>query len=184
MFPIQLPTDWQLAEQHNGLNQLPELKDWVCCESSLTVRIKELGVSFSVEVLQQSHQPLTASLQSTLDTQDKEALVREVVLKQGNVPLVYAQTIMPVSTVNGTEKRLAELGNQSLGQVLFQSKQTIRGPIECTEVTPESELGRYICGDLLQPFEKPIFIRRSLFTLSDYPLLVNECFLPSLIHND
>lgn len=184
MFPIQLPTDWQLARQHETLKLDPVLNDWVCCESSLTVRIKELGVSFSVEVLQQSYESLSASLQNTLNTTDNEALVREVVLKQGNVPLVYAQTVMPISTVKGTEKRLAELGNQSLGQVLFQSKQAVRGDIECTEVSPTSELGRFITQELQQPFHSPVFIRRSLFTLNDYPLLVNECFLPSLLNDN
>ena len=180
MFPLALPVNWSLAHTHHVLAQFPKLKDWVCCESSLTVRVKELGVSFSVEVLNQSETVLTLEQQQTLKTTDRDALIREVVLKQGNTPLIYAQTLMPHSTILGSEERLAHLGNQSLGQVLFQTKGATRGDIECTEVTHDSDLATFIENHLKQPMHSPVFIRRSLFSLNNKPLLVNECFLPAL----
>lgn len=180
MYPLALPVNWSLAHTHHLLAQFPKLKEWVCCDSSLTVRVKELGVSFSVDVLNQSEISLTKEQKSVLDTKDKVALVREVVLKQGDTPLIYAQTIMPESTILGTEERLANLGNQSLGQILFQTKSATRGNIECTQVLQDSPLALFIEQHLKQLINKPVFIRRSLFSLNNKPLLVNECFLPAL----
>jgi len=154
--------------------------DWIKCESSLTVRIKELGIAFNVDVLNQCQKDLSKTQQSLVKTDDQSGLFREVLLKQGELPLVYAQTIMPDSTVSGTERMLAQLGNQSLGQVLFQSPQAIRGEIEYAEVEANSVLGQYIEKTLQQTIKQTCYIRRSLFMLNNKPLLVCECFLPAL----
>ncbi len=181
MYPIELPEHWQIAKNHSLLSDFPDIKQWVCSESSLTIKIKELGVAFSVEVLSQSYRSLDKSMQSVINTGDSVALVREVVLKQGDVPLVYAQTLMPESTIIGTEKRLSDLGNQSLGQILFQSNQAIRDQIECAVVENDSPLALFIEDKLKQSLTKTCFIRRSLFHLDNKPILVNECFLPALV---
>ena len=157
-------------------------QDWIGCESSLTVRVKEMGIAFNVELLSQFNKPLLTDHQNKLNTADTSGLHREVLLKQGDLPLVYAQTLMPDSTISGTEKMLAELGNQSLGQVLFQSPQAIRGEIEYARVDQTSELGVFVSSQLHQPMSEPCYIRRSLFHLNNKPLLVCECFLPALFN--
>lgn len=180
MFPIELPTNWQLANNSQSLAANKGLKSWVCSESSLTVKIKELGTAFSVEVLNQCYQAIDEKTQQQLNTKDSVALIREVLLKQGDKPLIYAQTIIPESTIVCTESRLAELGNQSLGQVLFQSKETQRGHIEVSTVSDSSALGSFIQNKLGQALTDVCFIRRSTFNLNNKPLIVNECFLPLL----
>lgn len=182
MLPISLPEHWCKCAQH--LEQISDEKarDWVQSESSLTIRIKELGIAFNVELLRQTTKPIDDSLRQKLGTDDESALFREVLLKQGAKPLVYAQTIMPLSTVTGTEKVLAELGNQSLGQVLFQTPQAIRSALEFSEVLSNSALGQYIQNDLQQAITQPCYMRRSLFHLKGKPLLVCECFLPDLFN--
>lgn len=182
MYPISLPDDWLATDQHKISNQ--QARDWVCSESSLTIRIKELGISFSLEVLNQTEQVLTKSMQKLLSTNDTSAMFREVLLKQAGIPLIYAQTIIPSSTISGTEKMLAELGNQPLGQVLFQSPKSIRGNIQYSLVKNNSQLGRYIETVLNQPMQEPSYIRRSVFRLNHKPLLVCECFLPALFISD
>lgn len=183
LFPIQLPTQWLSAANNANIISNLTTKEWLTSESSLTVRVKELGIAFSLEVLSQSDQPLSTSLQKTLGTNDTSALFREVLLKQAGVPLIYAQTIMPSGTVTGTEAMLAELGNQPLGQVLFQSPQAIRGEIEFSQVTKISMLGQFIEHELKQPIVDDCYIRRSRFLLNQKPLLVCECFLPALFVN-
>lgn len=180
MFPLTLPTNWLNAStQAQAIQHIPA-QDWIQSESSLTVRVKELGIAFSLQVLNQSEQSLTQEQQKQLATNDTSAIFREVLLKQGNVPLVYAQTVIPKSTVTGTEKMLAELGNQPLGQVLFQSPQAVRSDIEFAEVAPNTQLGQYIEHELEQPITNSCYIRRSNFLLNNKPLLVCECFLPAL----
>ncbi|NVK25082.1 MAG: chorismate lyase [Gammaproteobacteria bacterium] len=184
MFPISLPTEWLSADQDQGLISSAAALDWIRSESSLTVRIKELGIAFSLEVLSQSNQPLSPELQQTLATKDTTALFREVLLKQAGIPLIYAQTIMPQSSVTGTEAMLAELGNQPLGQVLFQSPQATRGAIEFAQVQYNSTLATFIEQNLQQPMQEECYIRRSKFLLNKKPLLVCECFLPALFIED
>ena len=180
LFPIQLPTQWLAADSNANIISNDATKEWLTSESSLTIRVKELGIAFSLDVLSQSKQLISSSLQNSLKTQDTSALFREVLLKQAGVPLIYAQTIMPSSTVTGTETMLAELGNQPLGQVLFQSPQAIRGDIEFSLVDKHSVLGNFIEHELNQPLVNDCYIRRSKFLLNQKPLLVCECFLPSL----
>jgi len=180
LFPIQLPQSWSQTKDIDLSSASDAAKDWITTESSLTVRVKELGIAFSLEVLNQCTLPLSPQLQNVLSTKDTSALFREVLLKQANQPLVYAQTIMPTSTVTGTETMLAELGNQPLGQVLFQSPQAVRGDIEFAQVGETEQLALFIEQQLQQPMHQPTFIRRSKFMLNQKPLLVCECFLPAL----
>ncbi|MBU2883354.1 chorismate lyase [Psychrosphaera sp. B3R10] len=180
MHPLTLPETWFSLDSEQFTKLRSDVAQWIKGESSLTVKIKELGIAFNVAVLAQTTLPNRALLHPALPSQEGSALFREVLLQQGDVPLVYAQTIMPDTTTTGTETMLTELGNQSLGQVLFQSPQAIRGDIEFAEVTPTSQLGLYIQQELQQTINEPCYIRRSLFHLNRKPLLVCECFLPSL----
>lgn len=180
LFPITLPENW-LGLHSKSFKQLTyEQQDWIASESSLTTKIKELGIAFSVQLLHQTTVTLTEKHKALFNVGDKQALIREVLLKQGDAALVYAQTVMPLSTVTGTEAILAELGNQSLGQVLFQSKQATRGDIEYTEITSNSKLGEFITNNLNQIIDSCCYMRRSTFHLNNKPLLVSECFLPKL----
>lgn len=180
MYPLPLPSHWYCATRTITNVQHVPAQDWIQSESSLTVRIKELGIAFSLQVLSQTEQNLTPHQQQQLGTEDISATFREVLLKQGDTPLVYAQTIIPESTLSGAEKGLAQLGNQPLGQVLFQSPQAIRSAIEYAEVEPSSMLGQFIEQELQQPITHNCYIRRSNFLLNSKPLLVCECFLPAL----
>ncbi len=160
------------------------VNSWICSDSSLTVKVKELGVAFSVDVLSQVTRPIPSDMQTKLSIDEQSGLFREVLLKQGDVPLVYAQTIIPNSSISGKESMLGELGNQSLGHVLFQSPQAIRSPIEFSVVEPLSSLGQYIQKQLKQELTETCYIRRSVFHLNGKPLLVCECFLPALFKID
>lgn len=182
MFPINLPVHWYSSDQKQQHISDANAQSWVCSDSSLTVKIKELGSAFSVELLNQVDKPLTREVKSLLSVDDDSALFREVLLKQADMPLVYAQTIMPDSTVTGTESMLSALGNQSLGQVLFQSPQAQRSHIEFSIVQSNSQLGQYIELQLQQPIQQVCYIRRSVFQLNGKPLLVCECFLPALFN--
>lgn len=179
LHPIILPKTWHSVQSEHFHSLDPIVAEWIAGESSLTVKIKELGIAFNVDVVAQTTLSIDPEL-TTITTDSNDALYREVLLKQGDKALVYAQTIIPTATISGTESMLASLGNQSLGQVLFQSPQAIRGAIEYAEVSRQSQLGQYIEHELRQTMTSPCFIRRSLFQLNNKPLLVCECFLPAL----
>lgn len=182
LFPINLPNLWYSSDQKDQNINDTNVESWICSETSLTVKVKELGTAFSVQLLSQVEQVISTDVKKLLSVNDNKGLFREVLLKQGTKSLVYAQTIMPDSTVTGTESMLSELGNKSLGQVLFQSPQAIRSNIEFSIVAPTSQLGQYIEQQLQQTMPQPCYIRRSVFHLNGKPLLVCECFLPELFN--
>lgn len=180
MFPIVLPQQWHDLTSLNEHCVDPKTADWIASISSLTLRIKELGVAFSIDLLSQQPTELDAQLLGNLALPHYHGVSREVLLKQGNTPLVYAQTLIPEQTYQQSEYRLKQLGTQSLGQLLFQSNDVQRGPIQFAKVESASELGCFITQQLHQVVTKPTFIRRSVFHLDGYPLMVCECFLPAL----
>src|SRR5690606_1520563 len=64
--------------------------------------------------------------------------VREVILLLGDTPLVYARTAVPITTLNGADKRLQSLGERSLGSFLFQQPNLRRTPLRASHCRSNS----------------------------------------------
>jgi len=90
--------------------------------------------------------------------------------------VVYARTVIPVSTLTGAQKRLTFLGNKSLGAILFSDRTMERGEVQIARLKAEQV-------KLDSGTNEDIWGRRSVFTLSAKPLLVSEYFLPELFSN-
>jgi chorismate--pyruvate lyase len=109
------------------------------------------------------------------------ALVRQVHLYCGDQAVVFARTIIPPQSLVGRQKRLASLGQRSLGAVLFADKTMQRSRIEVARITEKHMLH----ADALRYSQnrQSIWGRRSVFTLRGYPLLVSEFYLPPVLAN-
>ena len=92
--------------------------------------------------------------------------------------MVFAQTEIPLSTLTGEQAKLAEIGVQSLGKILFQDSSMKRGKIEVAQFKEKSQLVQ-LCQPLKQNCTHSLWARRSLFNLHNKPLLVSELFLPA-----
>lgn len=176
-FPVTLTTLWQ-KPVHFRLSD--RLQDWLLDPSSLTLRLKSHCADFRVEVLGQKIEPCSEAESSRDITAGTEVLVREVLLFCDNVPHIFARSLLPLSSLTGEEKKLAELGNQSLGQVLFNSAELVRKSIEVSSFDEHSCVGE-LCVGLLNKnaLAFPLWGRRSVFLLNKKPLMVAEVFLPS-----
>jgi len=158
------------------LSSLPEqTADWLFDPSSLTARIiRCCPGKFRVRVLYQGYGHPGLNEQHVLQMCNREAaLLREVHLLCDEHPVVYARTVIPVSTLSGAEKRLAHLGNKPLGAVLFADRSMQRGEVQIARLKPEQV-------KLNSQSNEDIWGRRSVFSLSGKPLLVSEYFLPEL----
>jgi chorismate--pyruvate lyase len=107
------------------------------------------------------------------------ALVREVSLSNGTVPLVLARTIMPPEARRGKHSVLAKLGNRPLGEFLFTQRTLRRPRLEFARVPPEDWL-----PSIAQDYglNKTIWGRRSLYEIDTVSLLVCEFFLPAVLN--
>ena len=103
------------------------------------------------------------------------ALVRKVLLCCNDQPLVYARTVIPVTTIQGAQRRYANMGNRPLGAMLFADRTMRREAVEVAMLPATDVANQYTS------INEPIWGRRSVFRVSGKPLLVNEYFLPELL---
>jgi chorismate--pyruvate lyase len=106
------------------------------------------------------------------------AYQREVHLMDGLRPQIYARTVVPVRTYEAKRQRFNGLGNQSLGEMLFNEPCLQRGPLQVACLLPGQDLFE-MANERLPYRPDKLWARRSCFYLGDKNLLVNEVFLPS-----
>jgi len=178
----KLEPDWMGWERLRYAQVPNGIYPWLHDRASLTARIKSVCqcAEFRVRVLRQGWGRPFYSERSLLGMRQGEiAIVREVELLCGEHPWVFARTLIPASSLSGPARRLAHLGNRPLGEVLFSDQRTRRGVTQVARLLPRHRLFLAAVGEL-QERPAAIWGRRSLFSLSSKPLLVNEIFLPGI----
>jgi chorismate--pyruvate lyase len=159
--------------------QLPaRLRSWLLDDRSLTAKLQQLsGGDFRVEVLRQRVARPALSERRSLGLGLRQlALVREVVLYGRGQPWVFARSILPLSSLTGSLRRLRRLDNRPLGAFLFSQPGLHRGAIEVAALSRHHRyLPRRLCTG------EPLWGRRSVFFLQGKPLLVSEVFLEPLV---
>ncbi|SET21091.1 chorismate--pyruvate lyase family protein [Thalassotalea agarivorans] len=174
LFPVTMPEKWQLPEQ---FSLSAKLLDWLSDSGSLTSRLKSLSDQFEVVVLGQQIQPCSEH-EATEDIKaDEQILVREVLLKCDDKPVVFARSLIPMSSLTGDQKALANVGNQSLGQLLFNDPALERTAFTVAEFSQSGPIIS-LCEHLGLQVSYPLYGRRSIFKLAGKPLSVAEIFLP------
>ncbi|MCW8924343.1 MAG: chorismate lyase [Gammaproteobacteria bacterium] len=163
------------------LKQLPRImRSWLFDASSLTARLMRHGSGqFHVELLSQKIRRPTLDEATVLNMPDSQfALIRQVHLYCGDNKVVYARTVIPLSTLKGAQRRYGNLGNSPLGAMLFTDRSMQREEVMVTRLMPENPLYEKTGGQ-----GQAIWGRRSVFKVGGKPLLVSEYFLPALFRS-
>ena len=170
----------------SGLKQEiePEIRSWLDDHGSLTQRLKDwCPGEFSVEVLEQRWGlPDHSEAQRLQIPPDQQVLFREVHLKCDQQLCVYARSVIPQCTLNGPHSALQHLGNKPLGEYLFAISDLVRERVEWTALNEADDLYRQASPNN-EAGGDPVWGRRSLFLISQQPLLVSEFFLPLLFRS-
>ena len=158
-----------------------EMRTWLFNDTSLTARLvancKEV---FRVEVLRQRYARVQRNEERLLNMPHRQrALLREVYLYCGTVRVVYARSIIPLSTLTGRQRQLAHLGERPLGGFLFSCPSMRRGQVQLAEIYPGNPVYNRAMNNLQQTSET-LWGRRSVFRLQNKPLIVAEIFLPGI----
>ncbi|MDT0604141.1 chorismate--pyruvate lyase family protein [Thalassotalea castellviae] len=175
LFPVQLHTKW-CREKTSQLNLY--LQDWLLDPSSLTARLKQHCQDFRVQVLGQCIETCSVDESNEDILAGEEVLVREVLLFCDNKPQVFARSLLPLRSLTGKEAHLAKLGEQSLGQVIFNHPELKRKGIEVASFDQQSRVAELASYYQLSVVD-PLWGRRSVFVVNDKPLMVAEVFLPN-----
>ena len=176
LFPINLSCQWQSPTKHEVSTYL---LSWLLEPSSLTAKLKQHCRDFRVEVLGQQVEACHLLEANDVIKVGEQVLVREVLLYCDDIPQVFARSLLPLSTLTNGEQKLAELGTQPLGQVLFNSPSLERKNLEIACFDQTSSVSKLV--KKLAINVKPNFVmwgRRSLFYIHQKPLMVAEVFLP------
>lgn len=146
---------------------------WLLDDGSLTQRLLDTGRKFSLQRWRQCWgMPGLDERRLLAMGQRERAMIRQVVLHLDGVPVVYARSVFPASSLSGPLLRLRRLANQSLGAFLFARTDMRRSPFEVARLAGDDP---YLPAPLRQ--EEGAWARRSCFTVAGRPLLVSEVFL-------
>lgn len=172
---------WRTVARSSRQTLPEDFSPWLLDSSSLTQRVIAVcGGRFRVQLLALAWgRPLPDEAARLALRAGERSLVRQVQLLCNERPWVYARTVIPRSTLTGRNRRLAHLGSKPLGAALFADPTMERDEVEITRITPGSALYALATQGLpVKPDE--IWGRRSVFRVSDRPLLVSEIFLPGI----
>jgi chorismate--pyruvate lyase len=155
-------------------------KDWLTRGGSLTAHLRELGdvtVDITREAVGQPWRDEAAALDITART---PVWIREVVLNVNRVPFVAAHSIVPLYASSGVWQAMRRLRTRPLAELLYSDSSVWRSPLTSRRIDASDPLYRLAARQT--PLEKPhaFVARRSVFVRLGAPLMVTECFLPSL----
>ena len=165
---------WVSVDNFNDKNLLRSVSDWLLDEASLTDRLINFYEEvFSVKSLNQSWTlPLESEIALLESSGDEKALIRKVVLCLNKKPVVFARSVIPKIAIEGPLSHLQNLGDKSLGAILFDTPGLFRSSFEIALISGNNP---YLPQEFFQT--NPVWGRRSCFSISSNKIIVSEIFL-------
>lgn len=165
---------WQVMPPATASWQTP----WLVATGSLTQRLQQVCQrDFKVQVLKHEFIAAPEFACEDLVIQPKEpVLQREVLLCDGEEPLVFACSLLPEAALQERYQELRELGSRPLGHWIFSEPILKRQTMLFAELPSRAALFQ----NLNKLTEASLLGRKTLFVGANKPLLVSEFFLPAL----
>jgi chorismate--pyruvate lyase len=166
----------------NAVNPSPQLRAWLTEPGSLTARLIAHSAQFRVQRIRQSRGLLLADELPPLQLGRRViAQQRQVVLECDAMPVVFAQSSVPLSANASDWPMFGHLGERSLGSTLFGDPLVQRGALEFARLLPSHPLVRSLQATLGKQSDVVLFARRCLYRRHRGLLLVSEIFLPAIV---
>jgi chorismate--pyruvate lyase len=155
----------------------PALQPWLEEPGLLTARVRAAcGQATRLRMLRLDPAPLDPHVARRLGAEDATCLLREIEFTCGTRRWIFAQTVLPQSSVQ-RHPWLRELGDRALGESLSAVEDVRREPLEYRELPASHPLAQAAGADAAGG---PLWARRAVYRLGDWPILVQEVFLPAL----
>ncbi len=167
------------------LRHLPEdagpYRPWLINRGSLTRHIESRCHTYAVKNVQQRYDKanLDEIFSMGLHT-DAMVVLREVNLFCGDLPLVFAHSVLPLRSLQGEWHSLRKLGTKPLGRALFANPRIKRTPLEYKKLGSHHALYKRACR-ILDHNPDHLWARRSIFSLQQKNIMVTEVFLPGIL---
>lgn len=171
---------WHGAPPSHGDATFGALHPWLVSRDSLTSRLVENFDDFNLVRLMQRPQLPNLDERRELGLRARElAIVREVLLRDGTVPLVFAHSLVTPRDLRGVWRGLSRLGARPLADMLFHDFAVVRLPMEYRKIDARHPLYRR-AGEVAPLQSRTVWARRSVFLKRGRPLLVTEVFLSDM----
>lgn len=155
---------------------------WLTDQGSLTRRIQERCNQFRVRHVHLDSARVSRDEAIELALKPGSlAIQREVFLYCGDIPVVFAHSILPLASLRGPWQTLVRLGAKPLGAALFSNPLVTRTALRFKKLNRHHALYRLASGPLANP-PYCLWARRSVFSLHNKSILVTEVFLPDILH--
>lgn len=170
---------WYKRRQLFSKRPSTEVRSWLFDHASLTARLIRHSVGdFRVELLSQEiRRPTLDEAEALNISTDRFALIRQVNLCCAGQAVVYARTVIPLSTLTGAERSYSNLGTRPLGAMLFSDRSMQREEVTVTQLQTDDALYKKTKAQ-----GEVVWGRRSVFKVGGKPLLVSEYYLPNLFN--
>jgi chorismate--pyruvate lyase len=156
----------------------PALMPWLAEPGLLTSRVRaHCGAPTRLRLLRLEPAPMDPAIAHRLGVDDATCLLREIEFTCGPRRWVFAQSVLPQSTVR-SHPWLHELGERGLGESMSAVEDVRREPLEYLELSAGHPLARAACPE--ESACGPLWARRAVYRLGGPPILVQEVFLPAL----
>lgn len=171
---VRVEPRWRSVERLTNGELPPATRNWLLDDGSLTGRlIEQQRGAFQVRRLYQGWEVPLPSEQRLLGIPGRQlAIVREVALLQGERIVVFARSVLPISSLTGDLAHLRRLQNKPLGAILFRNSGMRRSPFELARIQGSCD---YLPDALHQ--HEPAWARRSRFDITHRSVMVSEVFL-------
>jgi len=153
------------------------LEPWLAEPGLLTARVRAAcGAATRLRMLRLEPAPLDPHVARRLGVEDATCLLREIEFTCGTRRWIFAQTVLPQSSVP-RHPWLRELGDRALGESLSAVEDVRREPLEYRELPGSHPLAQAAGADAAG---SSLWARRAVYRLGNWPILVQEVFLPAL----
>ena len=161
------------------------MRAWLTDRGSLTAKIVAQHNNFNLVKLAQHLAPPFKDERRALGLKCGElAVIREVLLRDGNTNLVFAHTAANPRDLRGAWRGLSRLGNRPLAEMLFRDARVSRMALEYKQLPPSHPLVKAVQRWYPEAALSPtplLWARRSVFLKNNRPLMVTEVFLCALM---
>ncbi|MEW6677919.1 MAG: chorismate lyase [Pseudomonadota bacterium] len=166
---------------HDHLIRATPYRPWLQVKGSLTHALMARCQAFNVVRLSQRSAPAHLDEERLMGLpHGRQATIREVLLRCGENPLVFAHSVIPRAGLRGPWIGLSGLGNRPLGAALFSDPVIQRHPLEFTDLDRRHPLYRKAAAHL-DAAPATLWARRCRFTRDGHSILVTEVFLPVVL---
>ena len=150
---------------------------WLTDSGLLTERVsRRCGSESALRVVDQRRDVMSQADATALGIANRDMFVREIELVCASAVCVFAQTLVPLATLEA-QPWLAELGDDALGHRLAQQGDARLESMEFARLLPGSAL-RARALRARPDNTEALWARRKCYRLGGRPLLVQEVFLP------